>query len=130
MKQTDNPSNSDKADAILSERGFYKLVKLYDTVDSVGSLVMKFVPLLIVIVRLIVSVYYYPRSLQYILAHPISESIYLWESLGIYFYIALGIFFATAIVAFIIRRFIAIRASKIYYQTYYELGVEAPNLEL
>lgn len=130
MKQINNLSNSDNVDTILSERGFYKLVKLYSTIDSVGSLVMKFVPLLIVIIRLIVSVYYYPRSLQYILAHPISESIYLLESLGTYFYMALGVFFATAIIAFIIRRFIAIRASKIYYKTYYELGVEAPNFEL
>ncbi len=131
MKQTNNQSNSDKAESILLERGFYKLVKLYDDIDSVGSLVMKFVSLLFVIIKLVVSIYYYPRSLQYFFAHPISETHYLLKSLvDVYFYITLWVVFGTAIIALVLRRFIAIKASKIFYQTYYELGAEAPDLEL
>lgn len=132
MKGTMNNTNtqSERIGIMLSERGFNSLVSCYSKVDTIGAFIMKYVPLLLIIIRLIVSAYYYPRSIQYLIEHPLSELTYLLNSLGVYFYIAIGIFFGTAIIAYIIKRIIAVKASQIFYQVYYDLGIEAPKFEI
>lgn len=132
MKATINNANSksEQIGMMLSERGFNSYVAWYGKVDSIGAAVMKYVPLIIIVIRLGVSVYYYPRSIQYLFAHPLSELTYLLNSLGMYFYLALGVFFGTAAIAYIIRKILADKASNIYYQVYNEIGIEAPKFEI
>lgn len=132
MKATTNNANSksEQIGMMLSERGFNSYVAWYGKVDSIGAAVMKYVPLFIIFIRLIVSTYYYPRSLQYLIEHPLSEWTYLLNSLGVYFYIAIGVFFGTAILAYGIKRIIATKASQIFYQVYNEQGIEAPKFEI
>ena len=132
MKGTMNNTNtqSERIGIMLAERGFNSLVSCYSKVDTIGAFIMKYVPLLLIIIRLIVSAYYYPRSLQYLIEHPLSELTYLLNSLGVYFYIAIGVFFGTAIIASIIKRIIAVKASQIFYQVYNELEIEAPKFEI
>lgn len=132
MKTTTNRENSEsqRIGAMLYERGFHSIVGWYGKVDSIGATIMKYVPLIIIAIRLGVSVYYYPRSIQYLFAHPLSELTYLLNSLGMYFYLALGVFFGTAIIAYIIRKILADKASNIYYQVYNEIGIEAPKFEI
>lgn len=132
MKATTNKTNqtTEQIETMLEKRGFNSIVLWYNKVDTIGALIMKYVPLLIIVIRLIVSTYYYPRSIQYLIEHPLSELTYMLNSLGVYFYIAIGIFFGTAIIAYIIKRIIAVKASQIFYQVYYELGIEAPKFEI
>ena len=132
MKITTNRENSEsqRIGAMLYERGFHSIVGWYSKVDSIGATIMKYIPFIIIAIRLGVSVYYYPRSIQYLFAHPLSELTYLLNSLGMYFYLALGVFFGTAIIAYIIRKILADKASNIYYQVYNEIGIEAPKFEI
>lgn len=132
MKATTNNTNqrTEQIETMLAERGFHSIVLWYNKVDTIGASIMKYVPLLLIAILLIVSAYYYPRSLQYLIEHPLSELIYLLNSLGVYFYIAIGVFFSTAIIAYIIKKIIAVKASQIFYQVYYELGIEAPKFEI
>lgn len=132
MKPTTNnaASESERIEAMLYERGFHSMVEWYGKVDSIGAFIMKYVPLIIIVIRLGISIYYYPRSIQYSFAHPLTELTYLINSLGLYFYLALGVFFGTAIISYIIRKILAAKASNIYYQVYNEIGIEAPKFEI
>lgn len=132
MKPTTNnaTSESERIEAMLYERGFHSMVEWYGKVDSIGAFIMKYVPLIIIVIRLGISIYYYPRSIQYLFAHPLTELTYLINSLGLYFYLALGVFFAVAIISYIIRKILADKASNIYYQVYNEIGIEAPKFEI
>lgn len=132
MKATTNNTNqqAERIETMLDERGFNSIVLWYHKVDTIGAFIMKYVPLLLIVIRLVVSVYYYPRSVQYLIEHPLSELTYLLNSLGVYFYIAIGVFFGTAIITYVIMRIIAVKASQIFYQVYYELGIEAPKFEI
>ncbi len=132
MKPTTNnaTSESERIEAMLYERGFHSIVEWYGKVDSIGAFIMKYVPLIIIVIRLGISIYYYPRSIQYLFAHPLTELTYLINSLGLYFYLALGIFFGAAIISYIIRKILTAKASNIYYQVYNEIGIEAPKFEI
>ncbi len=132
MKPTTNnaTSESERIEAMLYERGFHSIVEWYGKVDSIGAFIMKYVPLIIIVIRLGISIYYYPRSIQYLFAHPLTELTYLINSLGLYFYLALGVFFGAAIISYIIRKILATKASNIYYQVYNEIGIEAPKFEI
>lgn len=132
MKPTTNnaTSESERIEAMLYERGFHSIVEWYGKVDSIGAFIMKYVPLIIIVIRLGISIYYYPRSIQYLFAHPLTELTYLINSLGLYFYLALGVFFGAAIISYIIRKILVTKASNIYYQVYNEIGIEAPKFEI
>lgn len=132
MTATTNNINqqTEQIESMLAKRGFNSIVLWYNRVDTTGALIMKYVPLFIIVIRLMVSTYYYPRSLQYLIEHPLSELTYLLNSLGVYFYIAIGVFFGTAIIAYGIKRIIATKASQIFYQVYNEQGIEAPKFEI
>lgn len=132
MTATTNNINqqTEQIESMLAKRGFNSIVLWYNRVDTIGALIMKYVPLFIIVIRLMVSTYYYPRSLQYLIEHPLSELTYLLNSLGVYFYIAIGVFFGTAIIAYGIKRIIATKASQIFYQVYNEQGIEAPKFEI
>lgn len=132
MKTTTKNLNAigEQIEEILSNRGFYTLVDCSRKVDSIGSFLAKYIPVLIVIFRLLVSLYYYPRSIQYLLAHPLSEACYLLESLDIYVYLAIGVYLGLGIIGFIIAKILAIKALRIYRQVYNEFGIEAPEFEI
>lgn len=76
MKPTTNnaTSESERIEAMLYERGFHSIVEWYGKVDSIGAFIMKYVPLIIIVIRLGISIYYYPRSIQYLFAHPLTNS--------------------------------------------------------
>lgn len=121
--------DSEQVEKMLSNQGYYTIGMWYDRIDSVGAFIIQWIPLLIILFRLSVCLYYYPRSISYLLAHPLTELMYLFVSLGVYLYIALGFFLGTAIVALIIRRVLLVLAAKIYYRVYNELGINPPVFE-
>lgn len=129
MRTTNNKNIQGQIEKMLYQKGFHTVLRWYDRIDSLGSVIMLYVPIAIVLIRLFVSIYYYPRSLQYFIKHPLTESAYFLSSLGVYFYIALGVFFGSALLAVVIRWILLKIASHIYYQVYGELGVEAPAFE-
>ncbi|MDE7473564.1 MAG: hypothetical protein K2M68_08275, partial [Muribaculaceae bacterium] len=73
MKATTNNTNqrTEQLETLLAKRGFNSIVLWYNKVDTIGAFIMKYVPLLLIAIRLIVSAYYYPRSLQYLIEHPL-----------------------------------------------------------
>ena len=93
--------DSEQVKKMLSKQGYYTIGMWYDRIDFVGAVIIQWIPLLIILFRLSVCLYYYPRSISYFLAHPLTELMYLFFSLGVYLYIALGVFLGVAIVALI-----------------------------
>lgn len=122
--------NSEQISELLNKRGFNRLIERYDKIDNIGSIIIKVIPITIIILRLAYCVFYYPRTFQFFIKHPITESLSLLKELGVYFYIAIGIFLVGGIICLIARRIIATQIAKVYYKTYSDLGIDAPNLNL
>lgn len=115
---------------ILTERGFYDFVDRSRRINSIGNFISGYSIPVIVAFRLLVLLYYYPRSIQYFLKHPIEELGYFVGGSTVYFGIAVCICFGVGIITSIIRELLANRAKHIYYQTYNEFGIEAPEFEI
>lgn len=130
MKRTnnivDNPL-SKQVEKRLVELGFFRLQYYHEVIDNVGALIIKIIPLSIILIRLCYVLYYYPRSVKYLLSHPISEVGYLLVSLEMYFKIAFAIVVIVGAGSLIIMKLLSIKAAKIQDRVHTELDANQLN---
>lgn len=131
MKPTTKNTNSinQQINERLTQRGFYAFVDWARRLDSIGDKAY-YALILVVISRLLVSLYYYPRSIQYLLANPLTEAFYLLDSIAVFSFIALGVWVAFFLITVITSKLLADKALHIYNHVYNEFGIEAPEFEI
>lgn len=114
---------------LLTERGFHKLNELDWQIMKIGKYLRNTVPFVIVFARLAYCVYYYPRSISYLMKYPISEVSYLINNTAIFFFIAVVVFISIYVISIVVRIPIHRKATRILKQVYSELGLNAPENE-
>lgn len=125
-KRIDNKLD-EKIKQELADRGFYDLTwthdKWTDRIDSVPTVV----GIVVFLLGIIYTIYNYPRTFEYLLAHPITEIQYL-ATMPLYIALGVSLFVVFIIVIYLISLWFKMR--NIHKQVYQEYGIDEPDWDI
>ena len=111
----------------LSIQGYYRLVERSKNIENNCNFYYKVLFVIVFLIVIPYSLYFYPRTFEYLISHPISEILGLIGAVaGLYAIGAVLLFVVVAVIQFKI----IFSTRRIYRQTYQEFGIEPPECEI